>query len=449
MQPRVDALEVRNNKMPAGIPYIIGNEAAERYSFYGMKSILTIFFVSHLGMKAEESKVWYHLFVTATYFIPIAGALLSDIFWGKYKTIMWLSVVYCIGHFVLALFDTQVSGVFAGCLLIAIGAGGIKPCVSAHVGDQFDQSRAHLFEKAFTWFYLSINAGAVIAYITAPQLLDKAGPALAFGLPGLLMVIATLVFYAGRNKFITIKPAGWQVYKQELFSKKGAMLVLKLVPLYLFLAVFWSLYDQTGGAWVLQADSPLMDKHVNLGFVEFDFYPSQIGFLNPLMIVAMVPLFSIIIYPALGKITKLNYTRKIAIGFFIAFLSFALISWVQMRMDAGHTMSILWQMLGYFILTIAEIMISITALEFSYTQAPNSMKSFIMSFYLVAVAIGNFFTAMVNVFIANPDGSSKLAGASYFWFFTILMVAAAVVFIFYAGTYKEQTFVQDEKNAVH
>lgn len=451
-----------SNKMPSGIPYIIGNEAAERYSFYGMKAILLIFLTTFIRngagelstLNPEQAKFWVHLFIFGAYGVSILGALLSDIFLGKYKTIIYLSIVYCIGHFVLAVNETHM-GFLIGCTLIAIGAGGIKPCVSSHVGDQFESHNSHLIEKMFFYFYLSINAGAVIAYATAEPILKNEyliskglNSALAFGLPGILMVIATVVFWMGRKHFISIKPAGWQLYKKELFSKKGRDLVLKLIPIYLFVAVFWSLFDQTASAWVVQADSDLMNKTINLGFTSFDFYPSQIGFFNPLLIVLMVPLFTAVLYPFLKKRIKLNYTRKMSIGMFLTAMSFALIAWVQAQMDAGVSMNISWQILGYVILTAGEIFVSVTILEFSYTQAPNSMKSFIMSFYLLSVAVGNLFTALVNLFIQNPDGTSKLAGASYFWFFTGFMLVATVLFVILIDrTYKEQTHIQDRSNA--
>ena len=150
--------------MPSGIPYIVGNEAAERFSFYGMKSILIVFMTKYLAdqsgasdvMTPEEAKVWYHSFNSWVYFFPLAGALLADLVFGKYRTILWLSLVYCAGHAMLALDETR-NGLFWGLALISIGSGDIKPCVSAHVGDQFGKANASLLEKVFGWFYFSIN----------------------------------------------------------------------------------------------------------------------------------------------------------------------------------------------------------------------------------------------------------------------------------------------------
>ena len=112
--------------------------------------------------------------------------------------------------------------------------------------------------------------------------------------------------------------------------------------------------------------------------------------------------------------------------------------------NVGFKPNIGWQFLAYLLLTAAEIMVSITSLEFAYTQAPRKMKSFIMGIYFLGVSLGNLFTSAVNKVIQNEDGSSKLEGASYYWFFTILMVITAVIFVFVAMRYKGQRFVQGE-----
>src|SRR5512135_2395608 len=149
---------VDTDRMPPGIPFIIGNEAAERFCFYGMRTILVVFMTKYLldpsgvlpVMQPEEAKGWFHLFVSAVYFLPFLGAIFSDAFWGKYRTILWLSLVYCLGSLALA-WDSTRLGLLLGLSLIALGSGGIKPCVSANVGDQFGQRNQHLLSKAFSW----------------------------------------------------------------------------------------------------------------------------------------------------------------------------------------------------------------------------------------------------------------------------------------------------------
>lgn len=96
------------------------------------------------------------------------------------------------------------------------------------------------------------------------------------------------------------------------------------------------------------------------------------------------------------------------------------------------------------IITAAEVLVSITTLEFSYTQAPNSLKSLIMGLYFLSVTLGNQITAMVNRFIQDEAGNSVLSGDAYYWFFTKLMLGAALLFTVYSLFYKGKTFVQGE-----
>lgn len=397
--------------MPGGIPYIIGNEAAERFSFYGMKGILVIFMTRYLlgdgggldVMSNEDATAWYHQFTSAVYFFPIIGAILSDWIFGKYKTILWLSVVYCLGHACLALDETRL-GLSLGLTLIAIGSGGIKPCVSAHVGDQFGASNAHLLPKVFMAFYWSINLGAGASLALTPWLLDQewGGPWIAFGLPGLLMLIATIVFWMGRNKFVHIPPGG-KAFLKETFSKDGLKAIGKLSILYVFVAMFWALFDQTGSTWVLQAQQ--MDRVV----FGVEILPSQLQAVNPVMVMILIPFCGLVLYPALGKIFELTPVRKIAIGLFVTIGAFALPAWIEGRIVAGENPSILWQGLAYLVITLAEVLVSITALEFSYTQAPKKMKSVIMGFFLLSVSLGNIVVSQVNFAIQNEDPIGEVA----------------------------------------
>jgi POT family proton-dependent oligopeptide transporter len=161
------SVPIQSSSLPPGIGYIIGNEAAERFSFYGMRSILLAYMTMYLVQpngeaqlfQEKEAEAWVHLFVGSAYFFPLIGGILADAYWGKYKTILSLSLFYCLGHGCLALMglvgDTK-AWLMAGLVLIAIGSGGIKPCVSAHVGDQFNRRNYHLLSKGL-WLVLFFN----------------------------------------------------------------------------------------------------------------------------------------------------------------------------------------------------------------------------------------------------------------------------------------------------
>jgi POT family proton-dependent oligopeptide transporter len=437
---------VPSKKMPAGIPYILTNEAAERFSFYGMTGILVIFMTTHLMgrdgtlavMGNEDAKTWFHFFMSAVYFLPIAGALLSDIWLGKYRTILSFSLIYCLGLLALTLDQTRL-GLMLGLTLIAIGSGVIKPCVSANVGDQFGKTNQHLMSKIYGWFYFSINLGAGISIALCPWLRVRYGPQVAFGVPALFMLLATVAFWMGRRKFVHV-PAGGVSFVKECLGGEGLKTLGKLCIIYLFVAMFWALFDQSYSAWVLQATK------MDLKVCGIELLPEQPLAFNPVLVMIMIPLFSYGIYPVINKVFRLTPLRKISIGLFVAALSFVVPALIETRIQAGATPHINWQLLAYVILTAAEIMVSITCLEFSYTQAPKKMKSFVQAVFLLSISVGNAFTAVVNWFIKNEDGTSKLAGASYYWFFALMMAITAVVFIFVARGYREKTYIQDESS---
>ena len=201
-------------RLPRQIPYIIGNEACERFSFYGMRNILVPFLVSSLLLaylpeadREGAAKDVFHTFVIGVYFFPLLGGWLSDRFFGKYNTVFWLSLVYCAGHACLALFEDSRAGFYTGLFLIALGSGGIKPLVSAFVGDQFDQSNKHKAKVVYDAFYWSINFGSFFASLLMPIFLRNYGPSVAFGIPGALMFIATAIFWAGRRKYVHVPPS--------------------------------------------------------------------------------------------------------------------------------------------------------------------------------------------------------------------------------------------------
>lgn len=201
-------------RLPRQVPYIIGNEACERFSFYGMRNILVQFLVSSVILaylpeadREGAAKDVFHSFVIGVYFFPLLGGWLSDRYFGKYNTVLWFSLIYCAGHACLAAFDDNRNGFYAGLFLIALGSGGIKPLVVSFVGDQFDESNKSMAKVVFDFFYWTINFGSFFASLLMPLFLRSYGPAVAFGIPGILMFIATLIFWLGRKQYVRVPPS--------------------------------------------------------------------------------------------------------------------------------------------------------------------------------------------------------------------------------------------------
>lgn len=206
------AAPTASGRIPQQVGYIIGNEICERFSFVGMRNILTPFLISTLLLSAPVAeragiaKDIFHTFVIGVYFFPLLGGWLADRFFGKYHTVIWFSVVYCAGHACLAFCEDNLQGFYFGLFLIAVGSGGIKPLVAPFMGDQFDQSNKALAKLAYDAFYWSINFGSFFASLITPKILVHYGPAWAFGIPGVLMFVATAFFWIGRRKYVHVPP---------------------------------------------------------------------------------------------------------------------------------------------------------------------------------------------------------------------------------------------------
>lgn len=467
----MEKTETKKSSYPKSIGYIIANEGAERFSFYGMRSILATFLVFHffnptlnpaLQITAEaKANETTHFFVSLAYALPFVGGLIADWFFGKYKVIIYVSVVYCIGHLCLALFDHDLEKFKYGLILIAIGAGGIKSCVSANLGDQFTADNKHLMSKVYGWFYFSINAGSVLSTILIPLIYDRYGAKWAFGIPGILMALSTIIFFLGRKTYINIPPSGmnknnfvfisvyallnWRskkktqslldVAKEKFDHQKveDVKTVYNVLAVFAFIPIFWALWDQNLSEWVLQATK--MDRHI-LGI---NLLPEQIQTVNPFFLLVFIPIFNYWLYPFLDKRgLKTTPLRRIGAGLVLTAISFVIIALIQTSIDGGATPSIGWQVLAYAILAAAEVLVSITGLEYAYTQASKSMKSTMIAIWLLTTALGNLFTALVNRSISTGGFFAQFKGADYYWFFIGLLGLFIVVYFFVSPRIKER-----------
>ncbi|MBK8180288.1 MAG: MFS transporter [Planctomycetes bacterium] len=511
-------------RMPRQIPFIIANEGCERFSFYGMRNILTIFlaaaFFSNLPTpEAErEAKDIFHIFVAGVYFFPLLGGWISDRFFGKYNTILWVSLIYCAGQACLAAFVDEPAGFYGGLFLIALGSGGIKPLVSTFMGDQFDQSNKHLAKLAFDAFYWIINFGSLFASLFMPKLLQGWGPAawwgwhpaqVAFAIPGILMFIATVFFWAGRKTYVMVPPAppdpnsftrvvrtaltapgggaglsiaifgvvlavaaiAWAPLMGRTGGKDlvialclalvfllaggglgawiqldlargkhpdeavdGVRSVLRVLVIFALVTPFWSLFDQKASTWVFQAAAMTKPDW---------FSPAQMQAINPALVMLIIPLNNLVIYPALRRRGREpSALGRMGLGIALSGASWIVAGVLQLMLDAGTPVSIAWQVVPYVLLTAGEVLVSATGLEFAYSQAPPSMKGAIMSFWSLAVTIGNLWVLMVNATVMNDGVKSAIADtgigliAFQMFFFAAFAFAAALAFHLVARRYR-------------
>ncbi|MEI7807680.1 MAG: MFS transporter [Verrucomicrobiota bacterium] len=456
------------NRWPAQIKYIVGNEACERFSYYGMRSILAGYITGAvlkggLGQSADVSTEIIHLFVFANYFMPLFGAWLSDKLIGRYHTILWVSLFYCAGHGVLACSDFVGGGVsgkmwclYAGLALIAFGSGGIKPCVSAFMGDQFRPDQSHLLQKAYGAFYWAINFGSFFSFLVIPWVKDHHGYSLAFGVPGILMAIATFVFWLGTKHYVRVPPARetrragfFKVLFAALFSQReagksfwdaarsrfseseiaAAKSILPILGVFSLVPVFWSLFDQTNSTWVLQGQKMIPANVLGLAIGA-----EQMQSMNPLLVMLLVPLFTLGIYPRIGRYA--SPLKRMAFGMFLAVGSYLIVAALQTRIEHGGQLSILWQTLPYLVLTAAEVLISTTGLEFAFREAAPELKSTIMSFWLLTVAVGNLLVSAITKIFSDPANGEASVSTGRFLMYAGLTFVVAILFSIIAAFYQ-------------
>uniref|UniRef100_A0A8C7L6S4 Solute carrier family 15 member 1 n=1 Tax=Oncorhynchus kisutch TaxID=8019 RepID=A0A8C7L6S4_ONCKI len=362
---------------PLSIFFIVVNEFCERFSYYGMRAVLVLYFRYFLKWDDDLATSIYHTFIALCYLTPILGAIVADSWLGKFKTIVYLSIVYTVGQVVMAvsaihdITDTDRDGTpdnmtfhvamsMVGLFLIALGTGGIKPCVAAFGGDQFEDHQEKQRSTFFSIFYLSINAGSLLSTVITPILRgqecgihsqQKCYP-LAFGVPAALMVVALIVFIMGSGMYNKTAPKGnimlevckcigfaiknrfrhrsktfpkrehWMDWADEKYDKllvAQVKMVLKVLFLYIPLPMFWTLFDQQGSRWTLQATT--MDGNFTV---------------NPILILALVPIMDSLVYPLIKK-CHLNFTplKRMTVGMLIAALAFVAAALLQLQIDVS------------------------------------------------------------------------------------------------------------------
>lgn len=459
------------HRWPPQIKYIVGNEACERFSYYGMRSILAGYITGAvlkggLGQTDDYSTEAISLFVAANYFMPLFGAWLSDKFIGRYHTILWVSLFYCAGHGVLACSDFAggVHGkmlcLWTGLALIAFGSGGIKPCVSAFVGDQFKPEQLHLLQKAYGAFYWAINLGSFFSFLVIPWIKDHHGYSLAFLVPGIFMAIATFVFWLGTKHYIRVPPARethhagfFKVFFAALTGKRetgktfwdaarsrfsasevdAAKSVLPILMVFSLTPIFWSLFDQTNSTWVLQGEKMVPATLLPGTIFSLHVGAEQMQSMNTLIVMILVPLFTLGIYPRIGRFA--SPLKRMSCGMFVAAGSYLVVAALQKQIEAGAQLNVLWQTVPYVILTAAEVLFSTTGFEFAFREAAPELKSIIMSFWLLTIAVGDLFIAVITKLFSNSTGDAAVSTDRFLQYAGLTFVVA-ILFSLVAAFYQ-------------
>jgi dipeptide/tripeptide permease len=434
---------------PIGFWFFFWGEFAERCSYYGMKAILTLYMADKLKLGNDDAATYMAFFVAGCYFLPLAGGFVADRFFGKYWTIVGFSIPYILGHVILG-FENYWFLLLALSLL-AMGSGVIKPNISTLMGLTYDQQRPgndQLRSDAFAMFYAAINIGAALSSLTMPWIRTHYGYAIAFLFPAGLMTISFAVFAAGKPYYAKEVIA----YKPKTPEERAVQwaVLSRLLGLFFLVMFFWAVFDQASTTWIFFGQS-FMD--CRLFGVNVD--PDSIQAFNPVFIVIFLPLVQVLWHVLAKNGLKVRATDKMILGFLLTAATMAIMAGAgyaagvepekRPKLDDNHEqivkngqvvmefwtkdenkVTVWWQVLAFLIITIAEILISVTGLELAYAAAPKSMTGFVTACWLVTVAMADLLiNAPVQRLYSTMPPGYYFTGLAV----TLLIVTGAFFFV--------------------
>jgi proton-dependent oligopeptide transporter, POT family len=475
---------------------IIAQEAGERFCYYGLRSVMTLFLVDVFLYSNAKATSLISFWISATYLSPILGGFLADAIFGRFKTITIFSFIYLFGTIALAIAANitlvRDGAFFLGLALVALGTGGVKANVVSFGVDQLVGAGCSDADVTsyFAMFYATINVGSLFSYLIMPVARAKAGFGIAFCLPLSLLIFATVVFLSASRYYTHVKPTKsvlssvWTVcYNASYFKstrqseerepltsslpKNGSIsnsnsnslqiktdstisiltgtfldkargkvddediiavaAILRLLPIIALLPIFWALYDSSSVTWTLQA------RRLNLHGIE----PDQTQVLNPLNIILMVPLWDRILR-YMHKLPQqwLHPTplRRMVAGSFLTSLAFAMSGLLESAIRPDYKPSVFWQLPQLLTLSVAELCLSTTGLEFFFREAPPSMKGVILSAFYLTTSIGDFLN---GILYAAIDG--VLTETQIIWLLSSMMLFISFIFLYVNYSFKPKS----------
>ncbi|KAJ6151707.1 hypothetical protein N7470_006835 [Penicillium chermesinum] len=487
--------------LPASAWLVAIVELCERFTYYGMSGLFQNYIQrpldgsqgrGALGMDHQGATGLNTFFQFWCYVTPIIGAIIADQYLGKYKTIVLFCIVYMVAR-------PGLGGFIAAILIIGLGTGGIKSNVAPLIADQYKRKKMALktlaktgervvidpaltIQRIYMIFYGCINVGS-LSLLATPYMEQYVGFWSGYLLCLCMFAVGTSVVILGRKFYVVRPPQGsiitdafralwimiinrnmdapkpsWQLEHRNVQSTnnwddhfidelKRALVACKVFAFY---PLYWVIYGQFSGNFVTQAGQ--MDGHGIPNDLMQNF--------DPISIIVFIPLLETLVYPALRrlKIPFLPVTR-ISLGFFVAALAMAYAAIVQhLIYDAGpcyehplcdasivngeaqgNNVHIAIQTPAYMLIGISEIFASVSGLEYAYTKAPPSMKSFVQSMYLLTNAFGSAIAEALTPAAYDP---------AILWMFVGLAVASTLVSVIFFALFHHYNSQEEQMNAL-
>ncbi|XP_052818724.1 solute carrier family 15 member 4-like isoform X2 [Mya arenaria] len=481
---------------------ILVTELCERLTYYSVVANMVLFCTDVLKINTSDASVITMVFAGTVYLIPVPGGFIADAYAGKYNTILGAGFIYVLGLFLLPAaavdyrawfggdedmnLETRKIYFFLGLVFIALGTGGIKANVGPFGAQQVEDLGSDAVQSFFNWFYWFINAGAVVAYSGVAYVQQEVGFDYGFLIPLISMIIALVIFMAAKSKYRHLQLEGSilaqscgvccqsingckdPTFQHARKSKGGSyedkyvdgtMAVLKVLPVFGLIIIYWAVYSQMSTSLFLQSER--MDISVNGAKLP----AAMLNIFNTLIILILIPIMDRVVYPALAKCGRSpTHLQRMGIGMVLVACSmvYAGILEIVRKEDIKNNgyisqnlsdttfnasrISMFAQVPEFAFIGGSEVFTSISGLEFAYTQAPQFMQGLIMGLFLMTSGIGSYVASLLVAIVGAwhtsdssdwfPDEPNNGHLEYMLFLLAVLSGLNLIVFIFVAKWYK-------------
>uniref|UniRef100_K1P6N5 Solute carrier family 15 member 4 n=1 Tax=Magallana gigas TaxID=29159 RepID=K1P6N5_MAGGI len=438
---------------------ILFTELCERLTFYSVTANLLLYGTTVLDLESTTATSVSLYFTGTVFIIPVIGGYIADTLAGKYNTILGSGLIY------------------------VLGTGGIKANVGPFGAQQVEDLGPEAVQSFFNWFYWFINAGSFIAFLGVAYIQQNVSFSLGYLIPFISMIVALVIFVAVKSKYKQTPPGGSIIvdslgvccdagcrkfdnarksnggkYPDDFVT--GVIAVLRVIPVFLLIILYWAIYSQMQSTFFLQGER--MDA--KLGSVIMPI--AVLNVFNTIIILILIPIMDKVVYPFLAKYNRSpTHLQRIGLGFVLSALSVLVAGILEIyrKKDieengvieqklSGDTfnassISIFAQVPQFALVGASEVFASVSGLEFAYSQAPSFMQGLVMGLFLMTSGIGNYVSEAILEIVKEATGADPPDAwfpeemndgktENLFFMLAALMAVNTLVFVVVAYFYK-------------
>lgn len=387
---------------PVGLYVLFFTEMWERFSYYGMRALFTLFLVAEttssnagFGWTNGEALAMYGWYTMLVYVSSIPGGWIADRLLGQKKTVMLGGALLCIGHTVLALNSEMTF--YLGCFFIILGVGCLKPNISSMVGGLY-KAKDERRDLGFYVFYMGINIGGFLAPIICGYVGENINWHYGFGLAAIGMFFGQAVYIWGQKYLVHVgnlitksSKEGKEILERKLTSIEKDRVKVLLIS-FLLIILFWAAFEQAGGLMNLYAEQKTDRNFFGLFTIPASVFQS----VNSFFIVTLATLVGAFWLKWRKKGKESSSIFKMAVGLIIMALGFGFMSAASLQYESNGSSAMYWLILAYLFHTIGELCASPVSLSYITKLAPLKYASIIMGLYWAATGLGNKVAGLIG-----------------------------------------------------